>query len=367
MSLAHTSAASYETLTPETPTQSRRPLLELGGVIAILVVLAAAPFFMRPFYLDVLTGGITYGMMAMGLAWLIGRAGLPSLGHAGFAGVGGYTAALMSMHVLPSTILGLVAAMVVGGLCAALLGFASLRSAGVFFLMISLAFAELLHTAAVRTRSVGGDNGMNFSGPDVPVLGALDLPNVVTEYWWALVVAAVVYVLLRVLAASPSGDALLGSKDNADRMRALGYSVRALRMSALIISGVIVSLGGAMIAQKDAFISPDLLGVDVSILLLVMVLLGGPTSLLGPFLAGVGLVLLRSWISSSFGDWWVLILGVIFVLTVYLLPSGFAHLFRDRSLTRPQRRAADDAPADASADRAEAERPSAENAKENAR
>ncbi|MGP9583754.1 branched-chain amino acid ABC transporter permease [Brachybacterium sp. AOP35-5H-19] len=286
--------------------------------------------FLGRFYLDVMANGIIYGIMALGLAWLIGRAGLPSLGHAGFAGVGGYAAALTAQHLVQSPQIGLLVAAVVGGAIAALLGFMTLRSSGVYFLMISLAFAELLHTAAIRTRSVGGDNGFTPPSMDVPLFGAMGLPRVVAQYWWVLLIGVIVYLLLRVLAASPSGDALLGSKDNADRMRALGYSVRALRMSALIVSGVLVAVGGALLTQKDSFISPDLLGVDVSILLLVIVLVGGTQSLLGPFLAGIGMVLMRSWISSTFGDLWVLILGAIFVLTVYLLPSGFAQVLRPR-------------------------------------
>lgn len=311
--------------------KSRRADLLL---VPVLAAFAAAPFVVDTFNLDVLTTGVIYGLMAMGLALLVGQAGLPSLGHAAFVGVGGYTSALLALRVSESPLLGLLAAGLVGGLLAMLLGVMSLRSQGVYFLMISLALAELVHATAIRNDTLGGDNGLSIASPPIPLLGAAGLPRVVALYWYVLAIAVVVYVLLRVVLATPAGQAILGSKDNAERMRALGYSVRALRMVALVVSGVTVAVGGALLTQKDVFISPSALSPQTSILLLVMVLVGGSTSLLGPFLAGVGLVLLRSYISSSLGAYWVLVLGVVFVLTVYLMPNGAAGLVR-----RPRTRA----------------------------
>jgi branched-chain amino acid transport system permease protein len=309
------------------------------GVLGVCVVLVLAPFFLSTFDLDVLTTGVIYGLMAMGLALLVGQAGLPSLGHAAFVGVGGYAAALLSQHVTSSPLLGLLVAAAVGAVLALLLGLMSLRSQGVYFLMISLALAELLHAASVGSDLLGGDNGMTIDSVAAPVLGRLGLPPTVAFYWYALAIAVLGYGALRLLAAAPVGQSILGSKDNPDRMRAIGYSVRALRMTALVVSGVTVAVGGALLTQKDVFISPTTLAPQVSILLLVMVLVGGSTSLLGPFLAGIGLVFLRSYTSSTVGEYWVLVLGVVFVLTVYLLPRGIAGMLR-----QPQRRERREAP-----------------------
>lgn len=307
-------------------------------LLPVLVAFAAAPFWVDAFNLDVLTTGLIYGLMAMGLALLVGQAGLPSLGHAAFVGVGGYAAALLSLHVSENPLLGLLVAGLVGGVLATLLGVMSLRSKGVYFLMISLALAELVHAAAIRNNSLGGDNGLSISNAPIPLLGANGLPRGVNLYWYVLVIAVVIYLLLRLVLAAPVGQAILGSKDNNERMRALGYSVLALRMVALVVSGVTVAIGGALLTQKDVFISPAALSPETSILLLVMVLVGGSSSLLGPFLAGVGLVLLRSYISSSLGEYWVLVLGLIFVLTVYFMPQGVASLVRWRRKDRPVER-----------------------------
>lgn len=303
-------------------------------VLALFVVLAGMPFVVDAYNLDVLTTGIAYGMMAMGLAVLIGRAGLPSLGHAAFMGVGGYAAGILARDFGAHPLVGLAAAALLGALLAALLGVMSLRAHGVYFLMISLAVAELVHAAAMTTKAVGGDNGMTFPDSPAPLFGMLDLPRVVTMYWYCLLVVAVIYVILRVMMEAPIGQAIVGSKDNAERMRALGYSVRALRMNALVLSGIAVGMGGALIAQKDIFISPSALSPEVSILLLVMVLVGGSTSLIGPFIAGVALVLLRSYISLGIGEYWVLVLGCVFVLTVYLLPRGLSGVMYRRRLPR---------------------------------
>lgn len=297
------------------------------GLVALVTVLGVAPFFVDAYTVDVLNTGLIYGLMAMGLAVLVGRAGLPSLGHAAFLGIGGYAAGLLAIHVTASPLIGLVVGGAAGAALAVVLGVISLRSRGVYFLMVSLAVAELIHAVAVRSDFTGGDNGLSgIPTPTVPVLDGLGLPHVVSLYWWALIVVVVCYLALRTVLASPRGQAITGSSDNSERMRAIGYSVPSIRLVALVLSGIVVSVGGALLTQKDVFIAPTALAPDTSILLLVMVLVGGSRSLAGPFIAGVGLVYIRSYTSSAVGDYWIMVLGAIFVLTVYFLPQGIAGL-----------------------------------------
>ncbi|MDN5892396.1 MAG: branched-chain amino acid ABC transporter permease [Nocardioides sp.] len=299
--------------------------------VAVLVVLALAPLFLDSYSLDVLTGGLIYGLMAMGLAVLVGQAGLPSLGHAAFLGVGGYAAGLLAVHVTANPLAGLLAAALVGAVLSVLLGVISMRAQGIYFLMVSLAVAELIHAITMTTDFTGGDNGLSgIPTPEIPALDALGLPHVVSVYWYVLVVAVVVLILVQLLVAAPLGRAITGSADNADRMRALGYNIATVRVSALVISGVAVAVGGALLTQKDVFIAPTALAPDTSILLLVMVLVGGARSLVGPLIAGIGLVVIRSYTSSTIGDYWVRALGAIFVLTVYFLPNGLAGLLSRR-------------------------------------
>lgn len=306
--------------------------LSVALLAAVFVALAAGPFVLDPYALDIATTGLAYGLMAMGLAVLVGQAGLPSLGHAAFLGVGGYTAGLLSIHVTGNHLAGLAAGALAGLVLSLLIGVISLRAQGIYFLMISLAAAELIHVVAMRFTSLtGGDNGLEgIPKTPVPVFEALGLPRVVAMYWFTLLVVAAAYLLLRMVLASPHGKSITGTHDNADRMRAIGYSVPGIRMAALAISGVTTAAGGVLLTQKDAFIAPSALAPDASILLLVMVLVGGSRSLLGPLLAGVGLVALRSVTSSLIGDWWIFALGLIFVGTVYLVPQGLAGLVRRR-------------------------------------
>src|SRR5699024_6046329 len=132
-----------------------------------------------------------------------------------------------------SSLLALVVAAISGAVLSVLLGLMSLRSKGVYFLMISLALAELVHAAVIRSNYVGGDNGLSMPRLDAPIFGSLGVPNDVAMYWYAVLVAAVAFIVLKTFMVSPMGQATLASKDNAERMRALGYSVRALRMTAL--------------------------------------------------------------------------------------------------------------------------------------
>lgn len=314
------------------PARRRRVLTEVSSPVALVLILAALPFLVDAFTVDVLDTGIVYGTMAMGLAVLVGRAGLPSLGHAAFVGVGGYAGALLAVHVTANLVAGLLVGACASVLLSLLVGVISLRSHGVYFLMVSLAVAELTQTIAVRSTFTGGDNGLStIPTADVPVFSALGVDRVVAMYWFTIVIAALVYVALRLIVASPLGISIVGSRDNPNRMRSLGYSIPGIRVFALAVSGACAGLGGVLLMQKDTIMSPSTLDPDVSILLLVIVLIGGARSLAGPMLAGIALIYLRARLSSLVGDSWVLLLGMLFVLTVYLLPRGFAGLISPRS------------------------------------
>lgn len=305
---------------------ARTPAATGLGWLVALVVLAAAPYVLDAYSLDVLTLGLAYGLMAMALALLIGYAGLPSLGHAAFLGLGGYSAGLVAMHLSANSLVGLVVAALVGAAAAAVIGTLSLRTHGVFFLMLTLAFAEIVHQIAVRSSVTGGDNGLSTPAPAIPLLGSLGLPRVAVLYWYVLVVVVAAYAILRAMVRSPLGRALVGVRDNPARMAAVGYSVVGIRLRAVVVSGALTAVGGALLVQKDNLVAPTSLTPDVSVLLLVMVLVGGARSLLGPLVGAVGLVALRSVTSSWLGESWLVVEGALFVLTVYFLPSGLAGL-----------------------------------------
>jgi branched-chain amino acid transport system permease protein len=295
----------------------------LAGIVAV-VVLAVAPYTLDGYTLDLLTLGLSYGLMAMALALLIGYAGLPSLGHAAFLGLGSYAAGLLAVHVTTNAVAGLVVAAAVGAVGAAVIGALSLRTNGVFFLMLTLAFAEIVHQVAIRSPQTGGDNGLSVPAPVFPGLESLALPRVAVVYWYVLLVVVAGYLILRVMVRSPLGQALVGVRDNAARMAAVGYSVVGIRLRAVVLSGALTAVGGALLVQKDNLVAPTALTPDVSVLLLVMVLVGGSRSLLGPLVGAVFLVFLRSYTSQWIGESWLIVEGALFVLTVYFLPTGLA-------------------------------------------
>ncbi|GAA4049953.1 branched-chain amino acid ABC transporter permease [Nonomuraea soli] len=282
---------------------------------AALVLLAAMPYMLDAYRLDLLAGGLAYGLMAASLAFLVGHGGLPSLGHAAFLGVGAYAAGLTAKHVTPNVALQLLVAIAAGVLFALLTGWFAVRTRGFFFLMFTLAIGEIAVQAATRsTRVTGGDNGL----ADIPPTGL----DVVTFYWWALAVVAVGFGVLVLLRDGPLGRSIAGARENEARMAALGYHVTGVRLAAVVIAGAVCAAGGALVEQKDTFVAPTHLEIGVSVLLLIMVLLGGRQTLIGPLIAGVGLIVLRSVTSTALGELWLLVEGALFVICVYLLPNG---------------------------------------------
>lgn len=307
-------------------TERRRPPVRLlgGGILA--VVLATAPFWLDAYSLDVLTLGLTYGLMAMALGLLLGFTGLPSLGHAAFLGLGSYAAGLLAVHTTDNALLGLVLAALVGAAAAAVVGALSLRTHGIFFLMLTLAFAQIVHQIAIRSDFTGGDNGLSVPTTQIPLLSATGMPRIVVIYWYVLVVVVAGYLLLSYLVRSPLGQALTGVRDNPKRMAAIGYSVVSIRMRAVVLSGALTAIGGALLVQKDMLVAPTAVGPGTSVLLLVMVLVGGARSITGALVGAVLLIALRSFTSSWMGEAWLLVEGGLFVAIVYFVPSGLAGL-----------------------------------------
>jgi branched-chain amino acid transport system permease protein len=297
--------------------------LAVGGLAALA---AAAPYGLDAYSLDVLTLGLSYGLMAMGLGLLLGFTGLPSLGHAAFLGMGSYAAGLLAVHSTDNALVGLLVAAAVGAAAAAVVGALSLRMHGIFFLMLTLAFAQIVHQIAIRSTFTGGDNGLSVPAPAIPLLSMTGMPRVVVMYWYVLVVVAAGYVLLTLVVRSPLGQALVGVRDNPNRMAAIGYSVVSIRMRAVVLSGALTAVGGALLVQKDMLVAPTAIGPGTSVLLLVMVLVGGARSITGALVGAVVLIALRSFTSSWMGEAWLLVEGALFVAIVYFAPSGLAGL-----------------------------------------
>lgn len=303
-------------------TALRRPALRAGLVSAVLLV---TPLLLGGFRLNLLIDTLIIGLAVASLDVLIGYTGMLSLGHAAFFGTGAYAVALLDRAGVTTPLVALPAALALGALVAVVLGWFATEVRGIAFIMVTLAFAEILFVLTSQWRSVtNGDDGLSGLSGAVLSPGAEPLQGP-AFYYYALVVCGVGYLALRTVVRSPFGQSLRGIRSNPARMTSVGYWVKGYRLGAFTIAGAVAGLAGGLYAQHLRFVSPAIIGFTLSALMLVMHKIGGGGTLWGPVI-GTGIVLfLRDELSSRF-DQWQLVLGVVFVLVVYFLPDGVAGL-----------------------------------------
>lgn len=297
----------------------------------VLLLLAAfplvAPLLGLEYYVGFVQRLMIYSIAVSSLNFLVGYGGMVALGHAGFLGIGAYTLVALLDSGQDSIWLAWVLAMGVSGLFALLIGSISIRTRGMYFIMITLAFAQMLYYLAVSFNRYGGEDGY---GIYVPLsLGSWldDIPHAL--YWVVLCVAALVFAMGSRVAGSRFGLALQGIRDNEVRMGAMGYPVYAIRLLAFVVAGAFAGLAGAMLAVNNNFVSPSMMSFGESAGLLVMVILGGMGHRWGPAL-GVAVWLTLAEALKLYTDYWHWPMGLILLLSVFLLPAGLAGGSRKR-------------------------------------
>lgn len=284
----------------------------------------------QAYWINIWTRILILGLVAMSLNLIMGYGGLVSLGHAAYFGVGGYTAALIAFHTSQQIpLLGWMGtnealiiwplAMLMSGLLALVLGALCLRTRGVYFIMITLAFSQMLFFIVMSLKFYGGDDGLTMPGRNV--LAGMPLTNPSTLYYVCFVLLLAAYVLLSRITVSPFGIALQASKINERRARSLGIPVRRVQLAAFVIAGVLAGLGGALWANQMRIASPDMLSWMRSGELMMMVILGGLGSHMGAIVGAAALVLLEAWL-AGITEHWMLILGLILILTVLFVRKG---------------------------------------------
>ena len=267
------------------------------------------------FGLELLAEIAIFAVLAMSLDLLAGVTGLVSLGHAAFFGLGAYGFAALTVVLGWPPGLALMIAPLATGLLALVIGAIVTRVRGIFFIMITLAFGEMGHEFIFKSRTLGGDDGLaGIPRLDLSALG-VDLVEPRSFAVAVILVAVLVYVALAWLLATPYGKALAGIHSNEQRMRALGLPVRAYKTSAFALAGAIAGLAGVLAAQHTQFITPQLLHWTTSGEILVMVILGGLATLVGPVVGAILLTLLRHEL-SNYTDYWGLWLGLFLILVV---------------------------------------------------
>lgn len=291
---------------------------------AAVLALAAVPFSDSPFYVAQFTRILVYAIFAMSLDLLVGYAGLVSLGHAAFFGVAAYSAALLANKFdIGNVFIGLPISLAAAAVAAAIIGALSLRASGVYFIMVTLAFAQMVYFIVHDNDFFGGSDGiLVFVGFKAQIgdLVLLNLGDATTRYFFTLGTAALTFIFLQRLVRSPFGKVIQGIRSNERRMRALGYPVGRYKLVCFIIAGTIGGLAGYLYFLLTNFVDPTVVDWLHSAQLLVIVILGGMRTLAGPALGALLLILFIDQ-TSELTEHWKLYLGIL-VLAVTLYARG---------------------------------------------
>jgi branched-chain amino acid transport system permease protein len=311
------------------PTASvrRAPTTPRLAAGAALLLLALLPLFVSANVADTMTRVLAFALLAVSLDLLTGVSGLPSLGHAAPFGVGAYTAALVAKHLTTVGPFQLLAAAAAGAALSASVGWLVVRARGTYFLMLTLAVGELVHELAERWEGItGGSNGL-AGIPAITLLpGGSPVRLAGLLYWYVLGAALVCAAALVMVSRSAFGRTLRGVRDNEERMRSLGYNTVLPKFAVFCIAGAAAGAAGSLWVAQARFVSPADLGFELSAMALLAVVLGGRGSLWGAAFGAALVVLIRDELSPQLGGRGPLVLGLVFIVAVYLLPRGFGGL-----------------------------------------
>jgi branched-chain amino acid transport system permease protein len=303
---------------------SRRTVI---AVIVTLVVLATVAPFTGSYLIILLTHALIFAILAMSVDLLLGYTGLPSLGQAAYLGMGAYLTAILATQFqfgLDGTFwIVVLLGMLVGAATAAFFGLFAIRATGVYFLMITLALGMCVWGLAYRWNSVtGGDNGIVL--PPRPQFG-IDLADDLTYFYLVFAFFVVALLALSAIVRSPFGRSLVGIRENELRMRVLGYNTWLHKYIAFVIAGAFGGMAGVLWAHSHGLVSPEDVILATSVDALLMVVLGGPGTLVGGAIGASVVVFLREYLSTLV-SWWQYALGVVYVLTILYLPDGLMGL-----------------------------------------
>ncbi len=299
--------------------------------VAIWATLLIGPVLLDDWSRDQLAQYMTYGIFAMSLAFIWGQGGILCFGQAMFFGIGAYFMALITLGRLPllgdSQWLGLIVAVAAPGLAANLVGrllFHGKGLSGAFFAIVTLSAAVIAQVAARHWRFIGGFNGLlgvpRLSAPWRSGHDAFLSP--LENYYTIFALTLGVYLVLLAIARSPFGTVLAAIRDNEDRTGFFGYNVTEYKVLAFTLSGMVAGLAGALFTPQFGFVSPALIGFGLSTEVLIWTAVGGRVVLLAALLGAVLVRSVEGVLSDNLGNYWLLILGILFVLTVVFAPRG---------------------------------------------
>lgn len=302
-------------------------LLTLFALALLIAVPWIAPIFDLDFYVSLVRRILIYALAATSLNLILGYGGMVALGHAAFFGAGAYAVAILGASGITAAVVVWPAAMALAGVLALIVGAISLRTRGVYFIMITLAFAQMVYYVFISLRQYGGEDGLNLTG--YSTLPGLDLANDTTFYYVTLAIFVIVMALFNRTVDARFGTALQGIRENASRMESMGYPVYRLKLVAFALSGAVAGLAGALLANHNLFVSPTLMHWTQSANLLIMVLVGGIGLRYGGVAGAVVMLLLEEFL-RQWTEYWHMPLGVLLLLVVLFAPRGLVGLLSKR-------------------------------------
>lgn len=298
----------------------RTLVLPLVLFLALAVLPLAALAASAGYVLDLFTRVMIFSVAALSVDLLIGYAALVTFGQAAFVGIGAYAVGILASHGITDALVALPAALAASGLFALLTGVVCLRTKGVYFIMITLAFGQMAFFTASSLAPYGGDDGLTLADRNT-LAGMALFGRPLVFYYVVLAVLIAAYVLCRSLVASRFGRVLRGAKDNPLRMTTLGFRVHRFQLVAYVIAGMLSGLAGFLLANATEFVSPAYMSWQRSGELIIMVLLGGIGTLHGAIVGAATFLLLEEWL-AGFTEHWKMIFGPILVLVVVFVRGG---------------------------------------------
>jgi branched-chain amino acid transport system permease protein len=299
---------------------SRRTIALGAGCVLLALVPPIAALTNQPFYVDLFRRMMIFAIAAVSLDLILGYGGMVSFGHAVYLGIGAYAVGIPAFHGVDNGWLQWGLAIVVSALVALVIGAISLRTSGVSFIMITLAFAQMLYYLGISLETYGGDNGMRLSGRS-RFGGLIDLREPAVFYYVVLAILVLFLALGNRLVASRFGMVIRAAKSNEPRARAIGFAPFRYKLTAFVIAGGAGGLAGALLANQTEYLTPDFMHWTRSGEIMFMVILGGMGTLFGPVIGAVVLLLLEDVLSAMTAHWQI-ILGPILILVVLFAKRG---------------------------------------------
>lgn len=301
------------------------------AIIVTFLGLAAVPPITEaldePFYVSLFARIMIFAIAALSLDLMLGYGGMVSFGHAAYLGIGGYAVAIPSFYGIDNGFIQFATAIVGSALVAFLIGAICLRTSGVYFIMITLAFTQMLFFLGISIEEYGGDDGINTYRSEF--IEALDLNEDGVLYYFIFAILAAFLYLSRRIVNSRFGLAIRGARSNETRMQAVGFPTYRYKLTAFVISGTMCGVAGALLANLTGFVTPEYMNWGRSGEILVMVVMGGMGTLFGPILGSVAFLLLEDYL-SAFTEHWMIIFGPLLVLLVLFAKRGLYGLIPER-------------------------------------